>query len=173
MVRKRKFTWRKMLIFFQKEIGCGTRFDLLPLEVLKIIFNYKVVGDQKCRKKQRKEKRTQRKKEKREKQEKLMEEHRKRRDAEIARRDAEQYAYDTQRIYDRFGCISLMYNELQRTRALDQLGMENCQRQREEAIQFRRETLQRIERRYSGAGSEVYGPFNLYTKIQGIYARKL
>ena len=33
----RRNTWRKMNLFFQKDIGLGTRFDFLPLEVLKTV----------------------------------------------------------------------------------------------------------------------------------------
>lgn len=159
----RRNTWRKMNLFFQKDIGLGTRFDFLPLEVLKIIFDFKVVGDQENRKKRRKENKRERKIEKRERQRKAMEDQRKRYAIELAQRRSEQRIRDTWSLYNRFGVKSWGFDESERICALAQIREEDYQRQRERSAQFHRETLQRIQSRPGGGCN----PYNFYAKMQG------
>ena len=119
-VKARNYSWRKTAGYFHKEIGPGTRFDMLPMETLKLIFKHKVIVEALDVKKERKSKKEKAKYEKkleaiaveRKRQEIIEEQQRERK--------ARGYKEDSEKLVKRFGSLAKFNTEHKRKIALRQ-----------------------------------------------------
>ena len=155
VVKARKYSWRKTATYFQDKIRPGTRFDLLPLESLKLIFQYKVIAeaaDFKKEKKMKKEKAgLQRRLIEKEKREKLQRHQQRRLDEITKENKARRYNEGSEKLYKRFGSLANFKSEYQRQVGLQQIYNEKCieiakrqeQEEYQETIRINREFAQR------------------------------
>jgi hypothetical protein len=121
MVKARKYSWRKTSLFFSRTLGSGTQFDRLPLEILKKIFKYKVIADDKLKKEKRKLFRERRVREIQEKQIKEKEERKarekKRYEEEKREREKRQREEEDQKLKKKFGTATTK-NQMERRKKL-------------------------------------------------------
>jgi alpha-glucosidase (family GH31 glycosyl hydrolase) len=154
VVKARKYSWRKAVIFFNKEVGPGTQFDRLPLETLKLIFKHKVIAEQedkKVKKKSLKEKaRLEKEKEKQEALERYEIECEQRRKQHRKRLKQEEDI----KLLQKFGSESKFYTAQERVRKLYELREE----ERRAMIRADAAFVEQIRRRHYRPG--VVDPFN-------------
>jgi hypothetical protein len=143
-MKAKHYSWRKTNLFFQK-VGTGTRFDALPLEVLKIIFKHKIIGEQLKEKEDRKIRVQQRKKKEEEEQQKrsqrLAEESREIQ-RNIRRRIKEK---EDEKLRKKFGTGSMLFTAIQRRDQLFILGEEERAEDRRREQEFQRQQIIQFE----------------------------
>lgn len=162
MVKAKKYSWRKTATFFDKTIGKGTQFDRLPLETLKLIFQYKIIAEDKLQKEQRKiqvnQQRLKQIKEKEEEQERLRKLYEERR-REYKKRIRDE---ENEKLKKRFGKST--FNAMERKIKLNAIfveeQMENEIRRQEREIR-NQQFIERVRQRYYQRGS--VDPFTFYT----------